>query len=128
MMTTDNYQLLVAPPDKHTCSYYGLHASTFYIYIGTTCNIMCGNENLHVTCLHEFQGQSPVRKPVAPVVQVVNLEFYSYLSPSSVRAPGGSDIYLKLFAKIKIKMIQLLIAPCSVGRHNSMRVDEGRKG
>ena len=35
----------------------------------------------------DYQG--PLVLPVAPVVQVVNLEFY--LFESWVRAPGGSD-------------------------------------
>ena len=32
-----------------------------------------------------------------------------------------------IFKNKNKKLIQLLRAPCSVGRYNSMRVDEGRK-
>ena len=61
---------------------------------------------------------------VVPVIQVVNLEFY--LFESWVRAWVGP---LTLFANIKIKKDSIVESALQRGyRHNSMRVDEGRKG
>ena len=61
-----------------------------------------------------------VNRPVAPVVQVVNLEVCLCLSPGFEPQVGRTFDFI--FARIKIKRIQLLRAPCSVGWNNSMRV------
>ena len=67
-------------------------------------------------------------QPVAPVVLVVTFErHYASRVFSGVRIPSGRTFEL-IVQKQRIKRKQLLRTPSSVGKRDSMRVDEGRKG
>ena len=83
----------------------------------------------------------PTQTPTLRHIYVYIYYIYAYISPrwfkwltsnSTCFCVLGSNPrwigHLTLFAKTKIKRIQLLRALCSVCRHNSMRVDEGRQG